>query len=107
MEFLVEFDVNVPPDAPAGEVERRMAAEAAAAAVLGEKGILVRLWKPATQPAQATAIGVYRADSAAQLSDLLRALPLADWMQTTVTALEPHPNDPTVNARGFEAVRDR
>jgi muconolactone D-isomerase len=39
-------------------------------------------------------VGLYRADSGAQLDDLLRALPLYDWMRVTVTPLEPHPNDP-------------
>jgi hypothetical protein len=34
------------------------------------------------------------ADSEAQLTDLLRALPLYDWMNITVTPLEPHPSDP-------------
>jgi muconolactone delta-isomerase len=40
------------------------------------------------------ALGLYRADSEAQLTDLLRALPLYDWMNITVTPLEAHPNDP-------------
>jgi muconolactone delta-isomerase len=30
----------------------------------------------------------------AQLTGMLRALPLYDWMQVTVTPLEFHPNDP-------------
>jgi muconolactone delta-isomerase len=34
------------------------------------------------------------ADSKAQLADLLRALPLYDWMNIAVTSLETHPNDP-------------
>jgi muconolactone delta-isomerase len=29
------------------------------------------------------------------MDELLHALPLHDWMQVTVTALEAHPNDPT------------
>jgi len=39
-------------------------------------------------------LGLYRADTEAQLTDLLRALPLYDWMNITVTRLEAHPNDP-------------
>ena len=34
-------------------------------------------------------LGLYRADSEAELDGLLGALPLADWMQVTVTPLEP------------------
>jgi muconolactone delta-isomerase len=44
--------------------------------------------------AETKALGLYRADSEAQLTDLLRALPLYDWMKITVTPLEAHPNDP-------------
>jgi muconolactone delta-isomerase len=40
------------------------------------------------------AVGLYRADSQANLVDLLDALPMHDWMKITVTPLEPHPNDP-------------
>jgi muconolactone D-isomerase len=39
-------------------------------------------------------LGLYRADSEAQLDGLLRALPLHEWMHVDVTPLEPHPNDP-------------
>ena len=94
MEFLVEFEINVPDGAPAGEVQARTTAEAAAAARLVERGHLVRIWKPPAAPGETNALGLYRADSEAQLAGLLAALPLYDWMQITVTPLEPHPNDP-------------
>jgi muconolactone D-isomerase len=98
MEFLVEFEVHIPEQAPASEVESREDAEAVAAARLGYDGHLVRLWRVAAEPGVATALGVYRADSQAQLEGLLRALPLYDWMQVTVTPLEAHPNDPLAQA---------
>ena len=94
MEFLVEFEVNVPDGAPATEVEARTNAETSAAASLVDRGHLVRLWKPPAAPGETKALGLYRADSDAQLAGLLAALPLSDWMQITVTPLEPHPNDP-------------
>jgi muconolactone D-isomerase len=94
MEFLVEFEVNVPDGAPASEVEFRNSAEASAAAKLVDQGHLVRLWKPPAAPGETKALGLYRAESKAQLAGLLDALPLADWMRITVTPLEPHPNDP-------------
>jgi muconolactone D-isomerase len=104
MEFLVEFEVNVPDGAPASEVEARNSAEASAAARLVDDGYLVRLWKPAAAPGETKAVGLYRADSEAQLAGLLGALPLSDWMDISVTPLEPHPNDPvpqaTVSAAG-------
>jgi muconolactone delta-isomerase len=94
VEFLVGFDVNVPDGAARPEVEERLSNEAAAAAKLAEEGHLIRIWKPPVAPGEAKALGLYRADSRSQLDGLLDALPLADWMRVTVTALEPHPNDP-------------
>src|SRR3954462_4657197 len=88
-EFLVEFDLTVPDGMPETEVEQRMRAEASAAARLADQGHLVRLWRRE----DATAIGLYAAASHAELDRLMQALPLADWMQITVTPLEPHPND--------------
>ena len=94
MEFLVEFEVDVPADTPDKEVERRQRAESAAAAKLAEDGHLVRLWRLPTGGDGATAIGLYRADTEAKLDGLLGALPLADWLHITVTPLEGHANDP-------------
>ena len=91
MEFLVKFAVEVPDGTPDDKVEQRQSAEAAAAAKLADEGHLVRLWRSA---ADGTALGLYRADDKAELDGLLAALPLADWLQITVTPLEPHPNDP-------------
>jgi muconolactone D-isomerase len=90
MEFLVEFEIGVPDGMPDAEVERRTRAEASAAAKLVGEGHLVRLWRRDGT----TALGLYAADSRDHLDGLLRALPLADWMQITVTPLAAHPNDP-------------
>jgi muconolactone delta-isomerase len=99
MEFLVEFELEVPPGTPRAEVEQRQRAESAAAAKLAEDGHLVRLWRPPLVGDGTTAIGLYRADSEAELDDLLRALPLADWLRVTVTPLEAHANDPATALR--------
>jgi muconolactone D-isomerase len=107
MEFLVEFDVNVPDGAPATEVEVRESAEASAAARLVDEGHLIRLWKPPAAPGETKALGLYRADSEAQLAGLLGALPLYDWMQVTVTPLEPHPSDPPARATVSAAARSQ
>ncbi len=94
MEFLVEFDVNVPVGTSESEVNRREDAEASAAAKLVDEGHLVRLWRPPATPDESKSLGLYRAGSEPQLVTLLDALPLRDWMHVTVTPLEPHPNDP-------------
>lgn len=94
MEFLVEFEVNIPVGTPESEVEAREGAEASAASKLVEEGHLLRLWKPQVAPGETKAIGLYRAETAAQLDGLIEALPFYEWMRVTVTRLEPHPNDP-------------
>jgi len=87
MEFLVEFEVEVPAGTPDAEIEQHQRAESAAAAKLAENGHLVRLWRRPLISDGTTAIGLYRAFSQAQLQDLLDALPLADWLHVTVTPL--------------------
>ena len=94
MDYLVEFEVDVPEGSAQAEVEQRDRAEAAAAAELARDGHLLRLWKEPGAPGESRAVGLYRADSDAQLDGLLGALPLYDWMRVTVTPLAPHPNDP-------------
>jgi muconolactone delta-isomerase len=94
MEFLVEFDVNVPDGTSPSEIEDRQNGEAVAAAKLVKEGHLVRLWKEPAAAEESRALGVYRAESRAQLDGLLADLPLSDWMHITVTPLEVHPNDP-------------
>jgi muconolactone delta-isomerase len=99
MEFLVEFEVEVPADTPDAEVERRQRAESAAAAKLAEDGHLVRLWRQPLVGDGTRAIGLYHADSQAELDHLLGALPLADWLHVRVTRLAAHQNDPATGSR--------
>jgi muconolactone delta-isomerase len=108
MEFLVEFELAVPPGTLAAEVEQRQHAESVAAAKLAEEGHLARLWRRPLLGDGTTAIGLYRADSRGELDGLLAALPLADWLHVTVTELAPHPNDPAaVAASGTELPSPR
>jgi muconolactone D-isomerase len=99
MEFLVEFEVEVPEGTRESEVEQRLRDEAAAAAKLVDEGHLLRVWRRNAVADDPTVIGLYAADSEAKLDGLLGALPLADWMQVTVIPLAPHPNDPIAVAR--------
>jgi muconolactone delta-isomerase len=94
MEFLVEFDIEVPEGTPELEVAERERAEAAAAAKLEDAGHLVRVWKRPLSAGESTVLGLYRADTETELHALLRLLPLYEWMRVTVTPLEAHPNDP-------------
>jgi muconolactone delta-isomerase len=99
MEFLVEFDVEVPDGTSETEVERRQRAEAVAAAGLAADGHLLRLWRLTRAAGDPTAVGLYAAESRTELDELLRSLPLANWMQVTVVPLAPHPNDPGRDVR--------
>jgi muconolactone D-isomerase len=99
MEFLVEFEVEVPDGTSETEVEQRNRSEAVAAGALAAEGHLLRLWRRTAPAGDPTAVGLYAADSRAELDALLRALPLADWMQVTVVPLAPHPNDPARDVR--------
>ena len=97
MEFLVEFEIDVPEGTPETEVKDRERAEASAAVKLADDGHLIRLWKrPLSNgtTGETRVLGLYRAGSEDELNGLLGALPLCRWMTVTVIALEPHPNDP-------------
>ena len=69
------------------------------AQIVVDEGHLLGLWRRSAVTDDTTAIGLYAADSEAQLVGLLGALPLADWMRVTVIPLAPHPNDPALVAR--------
>ena len=95
MEFLVQFELSVPDGVPESEVKDRERAEADAAETLAGEGYLVRLWRASvgTSPT-AVVLGLYRAGSKEELDGLLGALPLYEWMRTSITVLDQHPNDP-------------
>jgi muconolactone D-isomerase len=96
MEFLVEFEVSVPAQTAQAEVQARGRAETTAAAQLAKEGHLLRVWSSTSNTGDPSVIGLYRADGLSELEDLLRRLPLYDWMRLQVTPLQTHPNDPLV-----------
>src|SRR2546430_1781766 len=98
MEFLVAFALDIPAGTPRSAISDREDAEAAATAKLADEGHLLRVWRSGVAPGETTIVGLYRAESEAQLDGLLGALPLSDWMHVTVTPLEAHPNDPAARA---------
>jgi muconolactone delta-isomerase len=97
VEFLVEFEVDIPNGTPQSEVKNRENNEAVAAAKLVDEGHLVRLWTMHVAPDKPRILGLYRADSESELEALLWALPMHEWMHITIKALEQHPNDPMAN----------
>lgn len=98
MEFLVEFELDIPDGAAESDVEDRQRAEAAAAETLADQGHLVRLWEGSASAGRPTVLGLYRAGSRDELDGLLGALPLYEWMHISITPLAQHPNDPARSA---------
>jgi muconolactone delta-isomerase len=105
MEFLVQFELNIPDGVPEREVEDRKRAEGGAAETLADEGHLVRLWHAAVGTDRTTILGLYRADSKAELDGLLGALPLYEWMRSSITPLVQHPNDPAAPRRRTAPIR--
>ncbi len=94
MDFLVEFEVDVPAGTPETEVEDRERAEAVAATKLADEGHLLRVWNRPLSTGETSVLGLYRAESEMELARLLGALPLYEWMTVTVTGLEPSSQRP-------------
>lgn len=99
MEFLVEFEVKVPKERTKARLSSACAPEASAAARLVDEGHLIRVWRRNAVVDDTTVIGLYAADSEAELDGLLGALPLAERMRVKVIPLGPHPNDAAAVAR--------
>jgi muconolactone delta-isomerase len=98
MEFLVQFDLDIPAGVAESAVEERERAEAAAAKTLADEGRLVRLWRTSGANSRAVVLALYQAGNRQELDGLLSALPLYEWMQTSITPLLRHPNDPAIRA---------
>ena len=96
MDFLVQFDINVPEETPDSELKEREDAEAVAVAELANEGHALRIWNRPATGGRPAVLGLYRARDPAELDVLLRQLPLYQWMNIGVTPLEPHPNDPEI-----------
>jgi muconolactone D-isomerase len=98
MDYLVDFVINIPDDAPPAEVEQRLAGETTRVAELAAQGHALRVWNPLPEDGRRRALGLYRAASDEELEAVLDSLPLRPWMEVSVTALAEHPNDPARSA---------
>jgi muconolactone D-isomerase len=94
MEFLVTMTTHVPPGTTEAAVADRRASEAAHSLELAAQGHLLRLWRPPLQPGEWRSIGLFAADDAAALAEVLASMPLRVWRTDEVTPLTPHPSDP-------------
>ncbi|MER7196239.1 muconolactone delta-isomerase [Streptomyces sp. CB01635] len=94
MEHLVTMTTHVPEGTSQAEVDEVRAREAAHSRRLAERGQLLRLWRPPLHPGEWRTLGLFAAQDAAHLEDVLSSMPLRVWRSDEVTPLTPHPNDP-------------
>jgi muconolactone delta-isomerase len=94
MEFLVDMVTTVPDGTSDQEIVDMRAREAVRSKELVAKRHLLRLWRPPVAPGEWRTWGLFRADDANHLNEVLMSMPLHVWRHDTVTPLSPHPSDP-------------
>jgi muconolactone delta-isomerase len=99
MDYLVTMTTHVPAGTPEQAVDDIRAREAAHSRELADAGHLLRLWRPPLQPGEWRTLGLFAADDAARLEEVLASMPLRVWRTDEVTPLSPHPNDPGLPPR--------
>jgi len=102
-EFLVTFTPAAAEGTPAKAVAEATAREAERARELAGQGHLVRLWALPAEHGVSSVLGLWRADSEAEMQAILQALPLYPYLATRTTKLTPHPSDPA--APGSRSLR--
>ncbi|RFC70625.1 muconolactone Delta-isomerase family protein [Streptomyces sp. AcE210] len=100
MEYLVTMTTHVPEGTSQAEVDEVRTREAANSRRLAEQGQLLRLWRPPLRPGEWRTLGLFAAQDAAHLEDVLSSMPLRVWRSDEVTQLTPHPNDPGPGSTG-------
>ncbi len=106
-EFLVTFTPAAPEGTPAKDVAEATAREAERARELAKQGHLVRLWALPAEHGVSSALGLWQADSEAELQAILQALPLYPYLATRTTKLTPHPSDPAAPGSRSQRVPER
>jgi len=91
MEFLVNIEVNFPPDGDPEEKARLIAAEGARARELAAAGIVKRLWR---SPGRWANWGLWSAPDGTALHDAITSLPMFPYLDVEVFPLGTHPSDP-------------
>jgi muconolactone D-isomerase len=88
MEFLVRIDVALPPDMPDARRNDLLAAELERGRELHRAGVIERIWR---LPGGLRNVGVWDAEDATELHELISSLPLYPWISAEVTAVARHP----------------
>jgi muconolactone D-isomerase len=96
VEYLVTMTTHVPDGTSDESVDDVRAREAVHSRELAAQGHLLRLWHPPLQPGEWRTLGLFSAADGDQLEEILSSMPLHVWRTDEVTALSPHPNDPSL-----------
>lgn len=94
MEFFVEMVTTVPNGTTDDEVAAMRSRESARSLQLAEDGVLRRLWRPPLAAGEWRSWGIFSAQDADELEEVLASMPLRAWRHDTVTPLTAHPSDP-------------
>ena len=87
MEFLVQIQVDFPPDMPADQLADVTAREADRGRELKDAGTIVRIWRI---PGRRANVGIWRAETPDELHEALTSLPAFPWIDARVTPLATH-----------------
>ena len=97
-EFFTTFTVVLPDGTPDQVADDARAGEARRTRELAAEGHLLRLWR--LPPGGPGALGLWRARDTAEMTRIIKTLPLDPWMTTDITPLTPHPSDPVTAGPG-------
>lgn len=87
MEFLVQIQVNFPPEMPPAELDDVMAREHARGTELRAAGTIKRIWRI---PGRRANVGIWEAPGTDELHAAITSLPAFPWIDARVTALATH-----------------
>ena len=87
MEFLVQIQVNFPPDMRAEQIADIIQRETVRGRELQAAGTIQRIWRVAGKRANA---GIWRADTGDELHAAITSLPAFPWLELSVTPLATH-----------------
>jgi muconolactone D-isomerase len=87
MEFLVQIQVNFPPEMGAEELAEVMARETARGRELKDAGTIVRIWRI---PGRRANVGIWLGLDADAIHQAITSLPAFPWIDARVTPLATH-----------------
>lgn len=88
VEFLVQIQVNFPPEMPAEQMDDVVKREFQRGQELQREGRIVRIWRI---PGRTANVGIWQGDDADAVHQALTSLPAFPWIDAHVTPLATHP----------------